>query len=272
MTTLLTQLPTTARAAVLRAVVVADLDGTLAFDALPPGAAVQAALRSLLARTDIRLAFATSRPLPAVRRLMGALAPGLDLICCNGAQRITRDGRVSSSPLAGAVTRDIVAELITAGADFCLDYGSHFLASSPAALPWQGTTERVQLDPEQALRHRAGVLKVSATSSRPLIIDAVLQERIELVQHERRGDLDIVARGVNKATAVQRLYGVGVPVIALGNDTNDRELLLQADHGVVVGNGLPDLDRHRHLRRIPPTDTAVAAALRQVHDQVDSIR
>ena len=86
---------------------------------------------------------------------------------------------------------------------------------------------------------------------------------VELFPHVT-GDLDVIAAGVTKATALESLLGAASRpyVVAFGNDLNDRDLLRGADRAVVVGSGLTELDREPHVRRVDARATPVAHAVR----------
>jgi hydroxymethylpyrimidine pyrophosphatase-like HAD family hydrolase len=241
-----------------RVVVVADLDGTLAFGNRPPGPEVSAVLRAVVEHPEMRLVLASSRPPPAIRRLMGAFADDADLVACNGAMRVSRDGNVGRTSLCALLVADLLTALATEA--FCLDYGDRFLASTPGALPWMGTTERSVLG---RFGPQTGVLKVSTANDRPHArISRVVEGRAEVIRHEFRGDLEVVPRGMNKSVGLNELLGTDrPPVIALGNDTNDLELLRDADRGIVVGDGLRELDALAHVQRVGGHDRTVGQAL-----------
>lgn len=246
-----------------RAVVVADLDGTVSFDDRPPGPKAAAALRLVADHPGFRLVLASSRPPPAIRRLVGGLTDRADLIACNGALCVSRDGLVARTAFPEAFVDTVVAALVAARDDFCLDYGDWFLASTPDALPWKGTSERRVLDRR---RPPAGALKIATpTDVRRAMLGRLAAGRAHLIRHETRGDVEVVPAGVTKATGLDVLLGPDrPPVIALGNDTNDLEMLTSADHGIVVGDGLRHLDQVPHLHRVAGHDTAVASALTSV--------
>lgn len=255
-----------------RLVVVADLDGTLAFDGRPPGPATTAALEVILSHPDIRLVLASSRPPPAVHRLMGHLMTGADLVCCNGAVLVTSDGRSTRTSLAGSATASMVALLRDAGEEFCLDFGRWFLASSRAALPSWGDAERRLL-----VRHRripGGAVKLSVGDGArwQAALRRVAGPSVRLFPHAATGDLDVSPCGVTKASGLSRLLGgARPPVVALGNDVNDVEVLRAADQPFVVGSELRSLDNLLHTRRVAPADDAVAEVLCGAIETVGSL-
>lgn len=255
-----------------RLVVVADLDGTLAFDGLPPGPATTAVLEDILDRPDIRLVLASSRPPPAIHRLMGHLAEGADLLCCNGAIRLSSCGRSSLTTLAATATSAMVRLLRGAAEEFCLDFGHWFLASTPEALPRWGDTERRSLPAGGAVPTGAVKLSVGDADRWLTPLRDVAGRAVRFFPHAATGDLDVTPLGVSKASGLDLLLrqhvgldgGHRPPVVALGNDVNDVDLLLEADRAFVVGADLPEVDAWSHSHRVPGDDLAVAHALRSV--------
>lgn len=244
----------------MRLHVAADLDGTVAFDGRPPSGRLNSMLGTLALRQDVSLSIATARPPRVVEEWFPALSPHLGRVCCNGS--IVADGRgeLHRSCLDPVLVRELVRLLRTRGESFCLEYGDRFAASSPDALPWMGTEARLSLQECSPLLD--GVVKVSIGTGASWA--RTLQQVVGdggLVYAHATGDADVVAPGANKATGIRMLRGRDDRLIALGNDLNDRELLLEADAAILVGEGLPELDAHTHVRRVPAEGTAVAAAL-----------
>ncbi|WP_198663851.1 HAD family hydrolase [Jiangella endophytica] len=245
-------------------VVVSDLDGTVAFAGRPPSAIVMHAFDRIVSAAGTRLVIATSRAPRSVAAWFGPLVGRVDLICCNGALVRGRDGTERRTPLGGDLVAAMVADLVAADADFCLDYGDRFVASRPRALPWMGRYRRHVLGPaERPSVH--GVLKLSVAHADPWAwrLHTAAPGRSTVYVHTT-GDADLVAPGVGKAGALRDLLGDDARaafVTAFGNDANDLELLRAADRGFVVGAGLPVADRLAHLRRLPADDGQVAAAL-----------
>ncbi|WP_419993874.1 HAD family hydrolase [Streptomyces boninensis] len=248
-------------------VIVADLDGTLAFHGAPPGPAVTAQLIRLAAGRGARLVLATSRSPRGTRRLLGSLTDAFDLICCNGA--LWRD----TSGTGGRVClpRDAVVALARglrgAGLDFCVEYGDWFWASSVRTLPWMGQHRRV-VGLSGAVPPPGPVVKVAVADAAGRMgpVRSAAGPRARLFPHERTGDVDVTPAGVDKAVALRALLGPdGGRFTALGNDVNDLGLLRAADQAVVVGGRLPGLlgaaGRGRAVLRVPAVDGAVAAVL-----------
>ena len=251
----------------MTSLVVSDLDGTLAFDGRPPVAAITALLHDLANAPDTRLVLATSRSPRSVRTWFGTLADRIDLLCCNGALVLSAGVEQERHPIGPELLEAMVTELRRAGEDHCLDYGDHFVASSTDALPWMGSTHRT-VDGRDRMPSLDGVLKLSIAHADPWAprLHALAGDRAQVFAH-LSGDADIVAAGVTKATALQRLINSqDIPpfITAFGNDSNDLDLLQAADRAFVVGPGLPGLDRLAHVDRVKAHEFLIARTLRLV--------
>ncbi len=247
-------------------VVVTDLDGTIAFGGRPPCRAITAVLEAMAAAREVRLVLATSRSPRSLRTWFGALADQVDLLCCNGALVVGPGRAVERRPLPAELVGAVVGQLRAAGEPFCLEYGDRFVASAADALPWMGRQDRWVLQPA-GLPRLDGVLKLSVAHADPWAprLHALAGAGAEVYPH-LTGDADVVAAGVTKARELRRLLGAADAsagtVAAFGNDTNDLELLRAADRAVLVGPGLPGLERLAHVRRIPANEELIASALR----------
>lgn len=257
-------------AAMTSTVVVTDLDGTTAFDGKPPVPEIMGTLEALARTPGIRLVVATSRSPRSPHDWFGAFGAGIDLICCNGALIIGNGEEVGRLALPPALLGGMIAELRAAGEDFCLEYGDHFVASRADALPWMGVRHRRVLARSES-PDLEGVLKLSITRADPWAprFHDLAGARAEVYPH-LTGDADIVAAGATKALGLRRLLRavpVAVPgaapvVAAFGNDANDLDLLRGASRAVVVGDGLPGLERLAHVTRIQAESALIAATLR----------
>ena len=242
--------------------VVADLDGTLTFTAGAPEPQILAAWDALLDTRGVRVALATARSPRCVRRWFGDRTGRIDLVCCNGALVIPTQGSVSWEPLPVPALHRVLTRLAADRAGYCLEYGDHFVASSPTALPWMGDHHRRVLAPGEGHRTE-GVVKVSVDSGRAAHRAATDLRGVQVLAHAT-GDADIVRAGVGKEVAVASLRRPGERLVALGNDENDRGLLWAADRAYLVGTGLRDLDAAPHVRRVTAAPWAVTAVLRDL--------
>ncbi|WP_139417483.1 HAD family hydrolase [Agromyces laixinhei] len=240
-------------------VIATDLDGTIAFDNRPPDPLISTVLSRLVLGYGARLVVATARSPRVLGDWFDSLASELGGVCCNGALVSSSGREVHRAALAP----DLVDQLTVAlGADaaYCLDYGDHFVESRPGALPWMGTAARV-VAPIDGLR-LGGVVKLCIEDGAPRARELVelTAGRAEVFPH-MSGDADVVAAGTNKANGLARLVGPGDTVLALGNDLNDLELLRSADRAIVVGRGLPGIERLEHVTRVPAETRRIAAML-----------
>lgn len=240
--------------------VACDLDGTLTFARRAPDPVVMTELVRLSECTGVRLVIATARSARSVRQWFPGLAGRIDAICCNGA--MTAGGVVDRRPLPERALRRALRRLDREGVGYCLEYGSHFLATGLDVLPWMGAEHRVVRTAGGGV-DLASVLKCSVADATAAHRAARRLPGIAVVPHAS-GDADLMASGVSKAAAVARLRRPGERVVAFGNDHNDLSMLEEADRAFVVGDGLAALDRRGHIRRVPAEPDAVATALAEV--------
>ncbi|MBG6064446.1 HAD hydrolase family protein [Micromonospora ureilytica] len=245
-------------------VLVADLDGTLAFENRPPGAAVSAALNEIAARDDIRLVLATSRAPRGVRALVGPLADRAELLCCNGGVHVAGGTVKRRTQLPSDRLRALVAYLDRREIGYWVDFGDRFQVRG-GGFPWMSYPDRIDLEAgEEPECHGAVKLAVDTVGDETLLngLRDLAGPGLELFPHAG-GVLDVTSTGATKALALSVILpAVHGPVVAFGNDANDQILLAEADRGVVVGDGLPGLEYAGHIGRVAAVDTSVAAMLR----------
>ncbi|MBM7831065.1 hydroxymethylpyrimidine pyrophosphatase-like HAD family hydrolase [Agromyces cerinus] len=241
-------------------VIATDLDGTIAFDNRRPDRLIRAVLSRLVFGYDARLVVATARSPRVLEAWFGSLGPFISGVCCNGAL-VSEGGReVHRAALLPELVREVALALGAVDAAFCLDYGDGFVESRPGALPWMGERARRAM-PEGGPR-LDGVVKlcVADGAGRAPELTALAGGRAEVFPHAT-GDADVVAAGTNKANGLARILADDDVVLALGNDLNDLELLRSADRAVVVGTGLPGIERLGHVVRTPADIGRIAATL-----------
>lgn len=244
-------------------VLAVDLDGTTVFDGDRPGPRVAKVLEDLIDRPDVRLVIATSRAPRSVRELLGPVARRADLLCCNGAlyasgETLSRYAELPFTPL-----RAMVSTLLVERTPFYLEYGDRFAVSGDG-FGWMDFPDRQRLPADPVL---TGVVKLVVDAPEPPWWAAQLRElagpAIELCPHVD-GLIDVTPSGVTKAAGLERLIGANAgPLVVFGKDFNDQDLLGHADMALVVGDGLPGVERAGHIQRVAARDAAVAMALRQ---------
>ncbi|WP_067432695.1 HAD family hydrolase [Nocardioides jensenii] len=237
-----------------------DLDGTLTFDGRRPDDRLVDVLETFAERTDVRLVLATARSPRCLREWFGRLAQRIDLVCCNGALHLPPGGLPATiHALPSGSVGALLDRLDRAGAGWCAEYGDHFVSRDPRALPWFGGRHRRVLRNGEAVQLE-GVLKVSIDDARAGAAAADGLSGVVALPHAT-GDLDVIAAGVDKSVAVAGLSSSGAADLAVGNDLNDLAMLRAARRAVVVGDGLPSLDREAHVRRVVACPRAVEDAL-----------
>ncbi|MBZ2197790.1 HAD family hydrolase [Occultella gossypii] len=246
--------------------IVTDLDGTIAFGGRRPARSIRSTLFALATAPDTRVVLATSRTPRCIGDWFGPRAHRFDLVCCNGALVVPRAGTaaVTRTAIPATAVGQIVAALGAAGAAYCLEYGHEFVATDHDSLPWWGTRHRRVLD-QGRVPDLGGVVKVTVARAEGWAQTFGALGGVDVFPHET-GDLDVVARGVDKAAALAGLLkGTRTAVLAFGNDRNDLAMLRAADRAVVVGAGLAGLPA---VRRVAANPEAVLAALRAEARQI----
>lgn len=239
-----------------------DLDGTISFDGRRPHPLIRTALTKLSTRGDVALSVATARSPRVLDEWFGHLAGSLGRVCCNGAIVATPTAELHRRSLDPLLVRELVLRLRERGERFCVEYGDRFASSHPEALPWMGTKARIPL--AQASPLLDGVVKVSIATGAGWTAELTrFVGTIGQVYPHATGDADVVARGANKADGIRRLRLERESLLALGNDVNDRELLLSADRAIIVGDLMPELDAYPHVTRVGASPHAITAALRR---------
>lgn len=252
-----------------RFLLVCDLDGTLTFTDRRPEPPVVVALRRLATHQPfVRIAVATSRSPRQVWEWFPELQHRLGRICCHGAITVTSTG-MARVPIAAAALLTVVDRLIVAGADYCLEYGSYFAASSAGALPMLGTAHRYVLPGPPSPGDLSGVVMCTVPDARQAAAAVSGVPGVTLVAHVT-GAADIVASDVDKQQAVAALREPDEHLVALGNDRDDLPMLLAADEAYVVGQDLTGVDDLPHVTRIGACADDVAAALARV--EVSALR
>lgn len=243
-----------------RIVVVCDLDGTLVHNG-QIGQAVQKSL-CYLTTVNVRLILATSRAFRGVRELTKTYYESADLVCCNGA--IVKDSQsgIQVKAIPAETVLSITDYLRSMKADFWVEYGDEFACSNSSMAPWMNYPERINLAPEARINCN-GVVKICIFETTKWLspVQDLVCDSVQIIPHNN-GVFDIVASGVTKARSViELLKNTRNTIIAFGNDLNDQELIGYADRAVLVGDGLPGLDKAGHVRRVAANDYAVAKAL-----------
>ncbi|WP_342594007.1 Cof-type HAD-IIB family hydrolase [Salinicola lusitanus] len=256
--------------------IASDLDNTLLNAEHRVDALTRDTLRTLSARGHV-IALASGRhyhDIAAIRRQLDIPAW---IISSNGAHvHDAEDGVVSDTLVPTALVRALVDLPRPASVRLNLYTRDRWLidAEAPELLPLHAMTGfTYQVDEMDDLdnEHVGKVLYIG---------EPALLKPLELILRERHGEalhitysaansLEIMQRGVNKATALSRaLKALDLPTgraLAFGDNFNDVEMLTLAGHAYVVSNAHPAvIDQLPHATTIGAHhESAVAHALRE---------
>jgi hydroxymethylpyrimidine pyrophosphatase-like HAD family hydrolase len=262
-----------------------DIDGTL----LRSDKALSPRTRAALLRAQeagTRLVLVTGRRYPSARRVAEALGGALPLVLHNGALVVEGGEVLRCQPLARAVARRAIAVGRAAGAEPVLHCGVRgeglLLVDRTAGCGGlvgsylDRSREDVQVvddllaavDAEEPIQVMFGGTCAEMDQLLPPLAGALAGEaRIERTVYPATGLvlLDVLDPAVGKAAAVaflQERWGItAAETLAIGDNWNDREMIVRAGLGFVMGNAPPDLLR-LGLRALPTNDEdGVAVAI-----------
>lgn len=215
-----------------------DLDGTICYD----GRTIDQTLTTFMnekinQEANHQLVFASARP---VRDILPVLPESLHncfLIGGNGTMMYHQKQAKWLNPLETADVKFIIDYIAAHRLDYMIDEDWNY--------SFKGTT----LD---ALRQKVDVLKTAVNKpinevKQPLkilvsnyqnerqVIDDFTHLTVDCIPYPKENCLDLTRRGVNKASALERILRKQ-DYIAFGNDRNDLEMLKGATHSVCVGD------------------------------------
>jgi Cof subfamily protein (haloacid dehalogenase superfamily) len=233
-----------------------DLDGTLLRGDGTLSVGTLCALRAAQAR-GLRLLFVTARPPRRVRSVTAASELSGVAICGNGSllYDLKSDTLVHEERLRSEHAALLVESLRTAVPDvaFAVEAGLRYGCDANYAILAEHGRDRV--DP---LMRRADAIELCREGVTKLIVqqlDWPLPELLEMtrvfatsraaVSHSGSHFVEVVAPGVNKASALQRYCAAqgiaSAEVIAFGDMPNDLPMLRWAGCGIAVANAHPEV-------------------------------
>ena len=257
-----------------------DIDGTLVGDELEIGprtrAAVHAARRngvvvSLVTGRMVSSALRFARELELDAPIVGYQGAIIRAMPAAGSKRLGR--LFVHTPLSADVAREIVSWTRSVGLDAHLNHLERFIVRSddPRAddySAFMGSDADLAQDLLASIRH--GVSKVMAAGEPPLPVDLLASARERFagradvtVSHPRF--IEFVAPGVSKGRGVRwlaRRHGIKLgAVLAVGDQWNDLEMLLEVGHGAAMPTAPVEvLDAARYIAR-PLAEEGVASLI-----------
>lgn len=213
--------------------IVTDFDGTICFDGVTISRDIESALQKL--HLAHRLIIASARPVRDLVPVLPASLTDVDIIGGNGA--FTRINGVISCT---AFPRDVWMLLLRclSGheggilADSSWDY--HYSGSyTDSVIPKVHQTGTARNLPLQELGE---VAKLVVLSPSPELVAALELLPVRVYQHGSENMIDISPKSINKAEALSRMGVRPLEFIALGNDSNDVDLLASARTAIRVGS------------------------------------
>jgi Cof subfamily protein (haloacid dehalogenase superfamily) len=257
-----------------------DIDGTLVGDELEIGPRTRAAVRAAR-RNGVVVSLVTGRMVSSALRFARELELDAPIVGYQGAiirampaAGSKRLGRLFvHTPLRADVAREIVSWTRSVGLDPHLNHLERFIVRSddPRAddySAFMGSDADLAQDLLASIRH--GVSKVMAAGEPPLPVDLLASARERFagradvtVSHPRF--IEFVAPGVSKGRGVRwlaRRHGIKLgAVLAVGDQWNDLEMLLEVGHGAAMPTAPVEvLDAARYIAR-PLAEEGVASLI-----------
>ena len=257
-----------------------DIDGTLVGDELEIGPRTRAAVHAAR-RSGVVVSLVTGRMVSSALRFARELELDAPIVGYQGAiirampaAGSKRLGRLFvHTPLRADVAREIVSWTRSVGLDPHLNHLERFIVRSddPRAddySAFMGSDADLAQDLLASIRH--GVSKVMAAGEPPLPVDLLASARERFagradvtVSHPRF--IEFVAPGVSKGRGVRwlaRRHGIKLgAVLAVGDQWNDLEMLLEVGHGAAMPTAPVEvLDAARYIAR-PLAEEGVASLI-----------
>jgi 5-amino-6-(5-phospho-D-ribitylamino)uracil phosphatase len=242
-----------------------DIDGTL----LRSDKTLSPRTRDALARAcadGVRLVLVTGRRYPSARRVADELGVGLPLVLHNGALVVEAEAVLRCRPLPRAAAHSAILIGRSARAEpvvHCGVRGEGRLLVERAARPSRmlayylerSRGDVVVVDDLLGVVAAEDPIQVMFSGTRgemdplvPLLLENLAgAARVERTVYPTTGVvlLDVLAGGVGKAEALaflQQRWGIGpAETLAIGDNWNDREMVMAAGVGFVMGNADPEL-------------------------------
>ncbi|BBU20445.1 hypothetical protein MXEN_13506 [Mycobacterium xenopi RIVM700367] len=264
----------------LPALIASDVDGTLldGDDKISPRTrtAVHAAVAA-----GVTFILATGRPPRWVRPVVDELGFAPMAVCANGA--VIYDSASDRVVSARTLPVDTLAELaeiatrVIPGAGLAVeriglsahDTATPQFVSSPGYEHAWLNPDNTEVSIEDLLSAPAIKLLIRKAGARSDDMAAALAGHIgaqgDITYSTNNGLIEIVPQGISKASGVHEIAApLGISpedVVAFGDMPNDVPMLVQAGHGVAMGNAHPDVLAVANEVTTPNTDDGVARVL-----------
>lgn len=260
--------------------IASDVDGTM----LPRGGVISERLRTAIRRcreAGIPFIIASGRWIGAMRDVISQSgAAGMPMIIANGAAIIGADG----APMREWLLRDADARRVydilrrfdvqingyKRGELFCVNTAALKRRSAMISSYIGGAGCRLVTDDVETFEREAlhDAYKLEALSEDPAVVaqvQAALGGVGLSVTHSSRRNVEIMAAGVDKGSALKWLAGaLGVPMaccMAFGDNMNDLDMLNAAGWSVAMGNGDDALKRSARIIAPADVDDGVARVI-----------
>jgi len=215
-----------------------DVDGTLSFDGTKIAEPIVDAIKGI-ERQGHEIAFASARPIRDLTPIIPDFKAEHLLIGGNGSIVQTKEGKIE---VITPIDSDSLGEIKHVIKQYALSYIVDDVWNFSAKVDSSNKIYK-QLDPDNLaenieLEAIESPIKIILLNVPDVEFDALLlrlkrNTSVSVVAHSGENSIDITARGINKFSTLRKFYTDGYN--AFGNDSNDFELLKNANKSIWVG-------------------------------------
>ena len=264
----------------LPAMIASDVDGTLLNDDQTVTDRTRAAVRAAVS-AGVTFVLATRRPPRGIEPVVEALGFAPMTVCANGSVLYdpSTDRVVSAHTLSPEALNELAelaawaipgAGLAAERSGRCAyDAATPQFVSLPSYEPAWDNRDNIEVSLQDLLSVPAVKLLIRKAGARSADMAAELRRYIGLqgavVYSTDNGLIEIVPRGISKATGIQELAApldiAADDVVAFGDMPHDVPMLVWAGHGVAMGNAHPEVLAAADEVTAPNTDDGLARVL-----------
>lgn len=238
-----------------------DIDGTICFNGQSIDEEILSALRELRHRTEI--VFASARPIRDLLPVLPSDFHDVTLIGGNGAFT-RRAGTFEVSGFTDTQRTAIDAAIIEHGVSYLIDGEWDYAFNGPEEHQIFRQLDAGNLASNVDKQTLRTYSKVVLFTSSPQIIDHVKCLGFAVNVHAHENIVDIAPAGINKFQALKRLRVSDSEYVGFGNDSNDEQMLREANVSYRVGDhpSLSFTDRQIAPEQVAHTVLALSDSLK----------
>ncbi|MGY3746976.1 HAD-IIB family hydrolase [Vagococcus salmoninarum] len=218
--------------------VVFDLDGTICYDGQTIATVLTDFLRTAIYRQpEHRLIFASARPVRDILPLLPAELSETYLIGGNGTMLYYQGKCQWLNYLAPADSQFLIKYIKEKNLDYLVDEAWDYALHGPSLAHLSSKIDVLKQGRKRDLDEIKDPIKILLANypSQEQVLTDLQHLSVTCTCYPREKCLDFTNQGVNKASALKKLFG-SEEYIAFGNDHNDVEMLRQGTVSVAIGD------------------------------------